>query len=363
MTLSGALMRAAALTICATLFPLLAAVPPTTSGRESLRNELTRQVPECSLVAENGARLLASGVNEADVLAEWRNICPNSDFIHQYELSGRLATIDKTSPDISWNLWMTIRGRKDHRRLPPADGEYYRLLAKRAALANPTSIDGKLLKTYFLSGRTAFESELERTSGGRFHEFATKQQTLKSDLSTVFLAYAGAWLPQGNLSRLGAHPSMGFQSAIGVGRFYVGMAMDFRFGNSAEEYRYYDLNTKVLTATNNFFGIYIAADIRWDFLHVGNASLMLAGAFGYDLISHRSVPRYSGLRPSFSDSFNINGGLVFRQYFSASRNGFAEIDVRVHKVQFTDGGLGGDDLSGYYFTVLAGAGYRISFDD
>ncbi|HRP69385.1 MAG TPA: hypothetical protein PLY93_07635, partial [Turneriella sp.] len=151
-TLSGGLMRAAALTICAPLFPLLAAVPPTASGRDSLRNELTRQVPECSLVAENGARLLATGVNEADVLAEWRNICPNNDFIHQYELSGRLATIDKTSPDISWNLWMTIRGRKDHRRLPPADGEYYRLLAKRAALANPTSIDGKLLKTYFLSG-------------------------------------------------------------------------------------------------------------------------------------------------------------------------------------------------------------------
>lgn len=332
-----------------------------TSGRDALRSELTRQIPDCAVVAENAARLIARGSNEAEVLSEWRGICPNSEFIAQYELSQRVATIEKTSPEISWSLWLTIRSNKN-RRLP-ANGEYYTLLSTRAAAANPHSVDGKLLKAYFTGGRYAFDAELRRTSGGRFHEFAATQEKLKSGLSMTFAANAGAWLPQGNLARVGSHPSLGFMFNIGVDRIYLGMAMDFRFLDTPTEYRYYDINTKTLTPTNNFFGLYMAFDLRWDFWQIGNTSVMLAGGIGYDLISHRTVSRYSGLRPAYSDSFNLNGGLAIRQYFSASRGGYIELDLRAHKVQFSDGGLGGDDLSGYYFTALVSVGYRLAFDD
>ena len=80
-------------------------------------------------------------------------------------------------------------------------------------------------------------------------------------------------------------------------------------------------------------------------------------------MGHRAAPRYSGLRPAYSDSFNLNGGLVWRYYFSSERSGFIELDARAHRVNYVANGAGGDDLSGYYFTAVLAAGYKLVFDN
>ncbi len=176
-------------------------------------------------------------------------------------------------------------------------------------------------------------------------------------------AGAGAWLPHGNLSRLGNHPSIGLLFLLGSGRFYIGLAYDFRLGNTPAAYTYYNPNTVAVERTVSFFGMLFGPDFRWEFQRAGSASVFLAAGVGYDMIMHLAVPRSSGLRSAFSDTVNFNGGLVLRRYFTADHGAFLDLDMRAHTVYFGSGYYGGDDLSGYYFTVALLAGYRLPFYD
>lgn len=326
---------------------------------------LLQAQPDCTVVAENVARILNRGVvNEAEVIAEWQEICGENDRLTLYRVAANLDAVDIQSPVINWHLWMIITNKQLHRSTTYKNPELNAFLSRRASSSSPNAVDGKLLKTYFTHGKSAFLSELRRTKGGKLHEFAKRSHELRqSDMSMILAMNAGAWLPSGNLSRLGSHPTLGFLFAIGLGDWAFGMAMDFRFLNTPSEYLYFDPNTNGVRPTRSFFALLLGFDVRWEFLKAGQFSMLAAGALGYDLISHRAAPRYSGLRPAFSDSLNLNGGLVLRYYFSDERAGFAEIDARVHRVTYDSTGQGGDDLSGSYFTLLLAAGYRLNFDD
>lgn len=333
-------------------------------SKTALREKLMRAPPDCMLIAENAARTIHYGeAAEDEVMSEWRTLCGENELTILYELSGKLDTIGVASPEINDRLWSALNRQRISRSTSYKLPEYHRLLAQRAAASKPRSTDGKLLQTWFQRGRSAFLSELKNTSGGKLHEFAARDsKDRESAMSMTLAANAGAWLPMQNLSRLGEHPTLGFLFAIGVGNLSFGMAVDFRFLNAPADYLYYDLNTNTVQPTRTFFGLFMGLDMRWEFLKFGPMSLLAAGALGYDLISHRAVQRYSGLRPAYSDSFNMNGGLALRYYFSVERSGFIELDARAHRVNYVANGAGGDDLSGYYFTAVLAAGYRLTFD-
>ncbi len=335
---------------------------PQASG--ALRDKLLRARPDCTVVAENAAQLISRGeANETEVIAEWKSLCGENDLSLLYELSGQLDLLDANSPLINWNLWMILNNRQLHRSTANRNPEFHRLLSRRASSSSPHSADGKLLKTWFTDGKTAFHRELRNTNRGKLHDFNKQQREMRqTEMSMVLAANAGAWLPTGNLSRMGNHPSLGFLVGIGVGDWTFNMAMDFRFLNAPADYVYYDLITRSLQPTRSFFGLLLGFDVRWEFLKLGQFALLAAGALGYDLISHRAAPRYSGLQPTFSDSFNLNGGLVLRYYFAPERTGFVELDARAHKVSYASNAPGTDDLTGNYFTLLLAAGYHMHFD-
>lgn len=334
-------------------------------SKTALREKLLRTPPDCMLIAENAARTIHYGeAGEDEVISEWKTLCGDNELTLLYELSGKLDSIDATSPELNDRLWSALNRQRISRSTINKLPEYHRLLARRAAASKPRSTDGKLLQTWFSNGRSAFLSELKKTSGGKLHEFSAQDSKVReSAISMTLAANAGAWLPMQNLSRLGEHPTLGFLFAIGVGNLSFGMAVDFRFLNAPADYLYYDLNTNTVQPTRTFFGLFMGLDMRWEFLKFGPMSLLAAGALGYDLISHRAVQRYSGLRPSFSDSFNMNGGLALRYYFSVERSGFIELDARAHRVNYVANGAGGDDLSGCYFTAVLAAGYKLVFDN
>ena len=331
----------------------------------ALRDKLLRARPDCTVVAENAAYLISRGeANETEVIAEWKSLCGENELSLLYELSGKLDSLDANSPQIDWKLWMILNNRQLHRNTAYKNPEFHRLLSRRASASAPHGTDAQLLKLWFTSGRTAFRSQLKNTNTGKLHEFEKEDWALRqTNMSMLLAANAGAWVPTGNLARMGNHPTLGFLVGIGVGDWTFNMAMDFRFLNTPADYLYYDPNTRSLQPTRSFFALLMGFDIRWEFLKAGQFSLLAAAALGYDLISHRAAPRYSGLRPSFSDSFNLNGGLILRYYFSMERAGFVELDARAHKVSYDSTGTGGDDLSGNYFTLLLAAGYHLRFDD
>lgn len=333
--------------------------------KSALRDKLLRSRPDCTVVAENAAYLISRGeANETEVITEWKSLCDEHELVLLYELSGKLDSLDANSPLIDWKLWTTLNNRQLLRNAAHKTPELNQLLSRRASTSAPRSTDAQLLKVWFTNGNTAFRSELKRTVSGKLHEFEREDWELRqTNMSMLLLANAGVWLPTGNLSRMGNHPSLGFLVGIGVGDWTFNMAMDFRFLNTPAEYLYYDPNTRSLQPTNSFFALLLGFDVRWEFLKVGQFSMLAAAALGYDLISHRAAPRYSGLRPAYSDSLNLNGGLVLRYYFSPERAGFVELDARAHKVSYDSTGPGGDDLSGNYFTAVLAAGYRLVFDN
>lgn len=238
------------------------------------------------------------------------------------------------------------------------------LFRKTAEAANPTSEEGKLLKIWFVTGYTPFMRAVGKAEKSRFYPFFEKDSIfLRQSLSLTMALQATYWIPNGNLARLGNQPGIGLQMHLGYGNFFFGLLMDFRFGTTPSPYNYFNQNSGVIEQNSQYFGLFVGPDVKWAFLNFDQLSILAVAGFGYDLISHYSVPRYSRLRPAYSDSFNVNGGLGIRYYFSPDRALYAESEFRIHRAGFGTAGQGGDDLSGYYYTAVLTLGYRISFNE
>lgn len=348
----------ASLTSC--VFALHAIAKP--GENTALKTELLRTIPRCDEVAENAARLILTGEPSDAVLAEWKTICPGNNQALLYEVALGLGKIDESSKELSSEFWTYLNIMGKDRKVRKQQPEYYKLLKKTAGDQTPTSEDGQALKEYFVSGYYAFRSAVSRARSGRLREYYRTEQNTAREGASLSLAFtAGAWLPTGNLARLGNHPSLGFQFLGGYGRFSGGILMDFRFVNTPSAYAYYDPNTQAVRQTTSFFSLFFGPDLRWEFLRDEQFSVFLLASLGYDMISHYAAPRYSGKIPAYSDSLNLNGGLAFRYYFSEERTLYADFEVRFHHVRYSSGLNGGDDLSGNYFTTNAAIGYRIPF--
>ena len=354
-------MKRAALIILSIAAPLYAAPAPKSPG---IKDELTRTVPQCETVSQNAARLLLqNSENAAEVTAEWKNLCSHNIHYKLYDIASRLNEINAASPELDSALWTMMkqrRGRQQKKTKP--EGDLGDLLRRTAEKSNPQSDDGKLLKEWFTSGDYALRSELPKYPQSRLYRFfRTELDALQDGAFVAMSLSAGTWFPTGSLATLGNHPTIGFGIFGGWSRYSMGVLFDFRFSNAANDYTFYNPNTNALERTNTFFGLFIAPDFRWEFFRGERFSLFAAAGFGYDLITHYSASRYSRERAAYSESFNFNGGLVLRGYFSEERAGYVELDVRAHRSSYSDGGRGGDTFSGPYFTASLAAGYKINF--
>lgn len=330
------------------------------SPQSELRTELLRTMPRCDEVAENAARLILSGGPTDAVLAEWKSICPQNMQVVLFELARKISSIDATTPELTSELWLYLKSTGRERRSPTNHSGFHKLLKLTAENQMPGSNDGSALKDYIVSGYGSFYSSVARAKSGRLWEFFQAEQ--KDDRFFMSMALtAGAWVPTGNLARLGNHPAIGFQFMGGYGRFSAGFLMDFRFVNTPSEYAYYDPNTQNIRRTSTFFGLFFGPDLRWEILRDEQFSVFLLASFGYDVISHYAAPRYSGKASAYSDSFNMNGGLAFRYYFSEERTVYTDLEIRYHRARYSSGATGGDDLDGNYFTANAAIGYRLPF--
>lgn len=343
--------------------PLFAAPGP--SSPEDIRAELTRQIPDCSTISENAARLLVQNpASTAAIVAEWHKFCGTSREYYLYNISLRLNEIGPNSPEISNELWENLKAwsksKTGMRRHPQVNA----LFRKNGEAATPTSEDGKLLKIWFVTGYTPFLRAVSKADRTRLYTlYNNDQQSSFQGLSLTIALNATYWVPTGNLARLGNHPGLGLQMHMGLGNLFLGLLMDFRFSNTPAPYNFYNENTGMLEQNSQFFSLFIGPDVKWAFLNFDQLSILAVGGFGYDLISHYSVPRYSRLRPVFSDSFNLNAGLGIRYYFSGEKTLFTEAEIRIHRAAFGTAGAGGDDLSGYYYSAFVTVGYRIAFTD
>jgi hypothetical protein len=330
----------------------------------SIREALLRQIPDCRVIAANAVRVLAGSTNDVEaVVTEWGALCRDSEEFRLYSLSAQLNTLNEKSPELDLQQWGLLKKVGKRRNNSPLFPQLAELMQKNAAAAKPMSEDGKLLQHWFQNGGYAKDYPDAPYAHSRLYDFY--RADIESAVRGGFMTMAGtmgAWIPSGDLSRLGAHPSFGFDLNAGWNRFSVGLLFDFRFAGTSDSYTFFNPNSGVLEKSNVFLNFLIGSDFRWEAVRANRISLFAVAGLGYEIFTHYATSRYSRQRPAYSESFNLNAGLAGRVYFSDERTAFVEMNIRVHQAHFSDGGLGGDTFSGIYLTAVASAGYRLAFD-
>ena len=129
----------------------------------------------------------------------------------------------------------------------------------------------------------------------------------------------GVWMPQGNLSTLGAHPYLGFLLGGKIDKLTIDLDINFRFLKSPN---YYFVQVDGLQyATNYFFGGYIGADGAYElFRNKKNEIDVLAGVAysGFDAFKDNSSNNNNNNNnngPQKSvNTFEVNVGAGYRYY-------------------------------------------------
>jgi len=358
-------MRIAALTLlvcilCSTISAIPANDKKEQLGSADIRNALLQQVPQCATVAENAARLiLNSDATTETVESEWENLCGSTQNFRLYRLAQAIDRIHKDSPELNAELWATLKNGSN-----TTGNQLGQLLVKVAQQSHPMSDDGKALRIWFIEGFARFQSKLEQLPNSKLYSFlALDRENFDSGFSLSMAATGGAWVPNGNLSILGNHPSLGMQMLLGINRVYFGTTLDFRFLNTPQTYAFFNPNSNQVERTNTFFSMLLGFEARYEFFRTARFSIFAIGGLGYDFINQLQTSRYSNQRAVISDSFNMNFGLAIRAYLTDDKLYYFDLDARYHTVNYQAAYSGGDDLSGKYWSLLFAIGIKLNFDN
>ncbi len=295
---------------------------------------------------------------EWQVVREWQARCEDSEYFKLYQLA--LEPDGSTTAPIDRSLKIRMDLSRRDLKIPEPLQE---LLRTKAEAAKPLTEDGKIVKDWLMHGYYAYTSRLRAATTGKLREWDKEDQIARSDnLAYEMSLTGGTWLPSGDLARLGNQPAIGMLLSLSLMRISIGMRLDFRFGESTDSYRYFNPNTNTLQTTSRVNSLYMAADIRYDFLRLGAFSMLASIGLGYDNLTHYAATRYSGEKPAMSDSFSLALGLVMRYYFNDDRTFFSDLSFNRHFVSF-DTAAGADSLAGNYSTILFALGMKLlTFD-
>jgi len=135
----------------------------------------------------------------------------------------------------------------------------------------------------------------------------------------------GAWIPTGNLGKLGVHPEAGFQLGFKKKKMSYDITLCFKFLNSQQAYeaKRTHLNNAAET-TSHFFGGYFGIDAGRDIYSKNKNEVQLLSGFGYDGWDALKEDKTKGLRAETVSSYNLNFGLGYRRYLK----NFTYIGVR-----------------------------------
>ncbi len=214
------------------------------------------------------------------------------------------------------------------------------------------------------------ESVLCRIFSGEIHHPARhirgnriQYELLNQKIRKDFLGYragprpivsfiAGIWMPNGKLSSLGVHPTIGL--VLG-GRNRLNewdLVMDFRFINTPTPYKV--LRQDSLYDRTYFFGGYVGIDYTRYFIHAPRFETGLIAGMGYDGFDISGSSNNSDednsdsyLKPTEIGSFNANLGIRLN-YFLTKRS-FIGLSVKYNFINYSN--HGGTPLDGNAMSI------------
>jgi hypothetical protein len=172
------------------------------------------------------------------------------------------------------------------------------------------------------------------------------ERAQRNGFRTNYAFLAGIWIPMGDLTLLGDHPSFGFQFGARDNSNQLDLTLQFRFSKSTNYYTikrnnfFYDLN--------NFFGGYIGLDYTYYLVNKFNFDLGVLGGIGYDGFDITSSNyNYDDMKPLSIGSFNANGGFKLNYYLSTSF--YIGLQARYNFINYAN--HGGTSMNGDAFSI------------
>ena len=122
----------------------------------------------------------------------------------------------------------------------------------------------------------------------------------------------GIWIPTGKLTKIGAHPELGFQMGSKQKKMNYDITMAVKFVNSPNSY--YAMRDGRLETTNHFFGAHIGFDVGRDIFAKKGHEIQITGGIAYDGFDVLKEDKENDLKSASVSSYNFSAGLSYRYY-------------------------------------------------
>ncbi|MBN1182676.1 MAG: hypothetical protein JXB49_10340 [Bacteroidales bacterium] len=168
-------------------------------------------------------------------------------------------------------------------------------------------------------------------------------------------ALGGVWIPTGEISKLGIHPSFGMQAGFKFSKFTTDISVAFQFLKAPENYMARRERSSELDETNHFFGGYFGLDLGYDIKNVKTNSyriLLGGGLDGFDVFPETKDSEVVSIW-----ALNINFGFGYRKYLNESM--YFNSQIKCNLLDYSRSGL--IDYKGFPITVEIGLGALTEF--
>ncbi|GEM_PF-2590502 len=227
-----------------------------------------------------------------------------------------------------------------------------RLASEVKDSVDPTSV-ANAIATYYAVGR---DSLLDKLSKGTYQgtcfqaRYDREVDTLlekRRNFANNWSLNAGAWIPGGNLKRLGSKIEIGGQAGLRSRHYGADVTFFARFLNSQQPYLVNHRDS--LYETDNFLGTYFGLDPVLRVYTSWNTSLEFFGGIGWDGIMALTADDLKENQGDYLNSLNLNLGFTLRLFYGPRHTRYWGLQARYNFLNYdTDGGT---DLSGNSLSI------------
>ncbi len=230
---------------------------------------------------------------------------------------------------------------------------FIRQLASQLQRAVDTTSVAHAIATYYSNGRDSLLTRLAARSypgsclQDRYDAVIDSLVKKRGNFATNLSVNAGAWIPNGNLDRLGPKIEIGAQAGLRSRRFGADLTFLIRFLNAKQSY--FVRHEDSLYETDNFVGLYLGVDPVLRVYSAKKTALEIFGGIGWDGIMALTADDIDENAADYLNSFNANLGFTMRWFYGVRHTRYFGIQTRYNVVDFTT--HGGTDLSGNSISI------------
>lgn len=253
---------------------------------------------------------------------------------------------------------------------PPEQNKFYHFASSWAELLleNKSIDNNEQFICKVLAGKIVHPENEIRKNTETYPEYAwllKKNDAATRNSPRINLTFtSGVWIPTGNLSLLGAKPSVGFQVGGRTSRHQIDFTTQVRFVNSQEFYTV-ERNHELIDR-KNYFGWYIGLDYNYYMITMRNIDFGIVAGMGYDGFDitgssyyYDYYYAYDYLSPHSIGSFNANAGLRFNYYLNPGF--YIGLQGRYNWINYANPGGTNMNGDGYSIDLIIGFNHKDSY--